>query len=230
MKKILSLGLCLALLASLACIGPVLADEGKPISIMVPLYAPEAPQKDAPVWAALEALTGATLDIQFVPSDSLGDKLNIAIASNTLPDAVCVLNIKSNSFLNAVRSDMFWDLTDIIASTPALQQAFSAGVLYNSSIDGRNYVLPRTRIMARSGLIIRQDWLDHLGLEMPQTQDEFYAVLQAFAQEDFDGNGKQDTIPFVDAYGSGIHSMGVFTVWAGLDIGWTKIWPGKSMP
>lgn len=41
---------------------------------------------------------------------------------------------------------------------------------------------------------IRQDWLDNLGMELPTTIDEFYDVIQAFTEDDPDGNGKDDTV------------------------------------
>jgi putative aldouronate transport system substrate-binding protein len=41
---------------------------------------------------------------------------------------------------------------------------------------------------------IRTDWLENLGLDMPETIDEFYEVVKAFTEDDPDGNGKDDTI------------------------------------
>mgnify|MGYP000870034761 CR=1 FL=1 len=40
---------------------------------------------------------------------------------------------------------------------------------------------------------VRADWLEKLGLDVPETLDEFYAVLKAFKELDPDGNGKHDT-------------------------------------
>ncbi len=40
---------------------------------------------------------------------------------------------------------------------------------------------------------IRADWLEKLGLDVPQTLDEFYTVLKAFKEQDPDGNGVDDT-------------------------------------
>lgn len=40
---------------------------------------------------------------------------------------------------------------------------------------------------------IRKDWLDKLGLDVPETLDDFYNVLKAFKEQDPDGNGKDDT-------------------------------------
>ena len=41
--------------------------------------------------------------------------------------------------------------------------------------------------------IIRKDWLENLGLEVPKTLDEYIEVLRAFTHDDPDGNGKDDT-------------------------------------
>lgn len=41
--------------------------------------------------------------------------------------------------------------------------------------------------------IVRADWLEKLGLDVPQTLDEYYIVLKAFKEQDPDGNGKHDT-------------------------------------
>ena len=39
----------------------------------------------------------------------------------------------------------------------------------------------------------RKDWLDKLGLEVPETLEEYEEVLTAFVEQDPDGNGKKDT-------------------------------------
>ncbi len=64
-------------------------------------------------------------------------------------------------------------------------------------------------------LLIRQDWLDNLGLAVPTTLDELKEVLRAFTEDDPDGNGQNDTYglggdgydfrsfwPFIQAYGN----------------------------
>lgn len=48
---------------------------------------------------------------------------------------------------------------------------------------------------------IRKDWLDRLGLPIPSTYDEYYRVLEAFTNEDPDGNGKNDTYGFTTSGG-----------------------------
>jgi putative aldouronate transport system substrate-binding protein len=201
------------------------------ISIMVPLYAPEAPQKGAPVWNALNTLTGHELDLQFVPADSYNDKLNVSIAGNHLPHAACILDLKLNSFVNSVRSGVFWDLTEKIKASAELAKALPDLILHNATTDGRNYVLPRTRIATRNGIVIRKDWLDKLGLKPPQTLNDIYAIAYAFTKNDPDGNGKNDTIGigfsldlFQTAGGSD-----TFGVWGGTGNNWI-VQNGKLVP
>lgn len=45
-------------------------------------------------------------------------------------------------------------------------------------------------------MYINRKWLDTLGLSMPQTTDELYAVLEKFRDGDPNGNGLGDEIPF----------------------------------
>lgn len=49
---------------------------------------------------------------------------------------------------------------------------------------------------AAEGWFIRQDWLDTLGLEQPKNVEELYTVLKAFREQDPNGNGEKDEIPF----------------------------------
>ena len=58
--------------------------------------------------------------------------------------------------------------------------------------DGHVYGLPMRQLVATT-VWIRQDWLDALHLSAPKTVDELYEVAKAFALNDPDGNGKQDT-------------------------------------
>lgn len=47
--------------------------------------------------------------------------------------------------------------------------------------------------MLSKNTVFRQDWLDNLNLEIPETLDELHEVLYQFANGDPDGNGQKDT-------------------------------------
>ncbi|GMQ61630.1 extracellular solute-binding protein [Vallitalea maricola] len=67
------------------------------------------------------------------------------------------------------------------------------------SIDGELYVVPwgsgegSINQPITQGLVIRKDWLDNLGYEIPETLDDYYKILKAFTYDDPDGNGEDDT-------------------------------------
>ncbi|MDT0124830.1 extracellular solute-binding protein [Paenibacillus sp. RRE4] len=62
-------------------------------------------------------------------------------------------------------------------------------------IDGKYYGIPviNPTNIYRTPVVYRQDWLNKLGLSVPQTLAEFEKVIYAFTFDDPDGNGIQDT-------------------------------------
>lgn len=62
-------------------------------------------------------------------------------------------------------------------------------------IDGKYYGIPviNPTNIYRIPVVYRKDWLDHLGLPVPNALAEFEKVIYAFANEDPDGNGVKDT-------------------------------------
>ncbi|WP_105615396.1 extracellular solute-binding protein [Vallitalea okinawensis] len=177
-------------------------------SIMIPLYSAEAPPKDSPIYGMINEITKAELDIQFIPSDSYNEKINVAIASNELPDTFVITDFKGSTFVNAARSGMFWDMTDYLPHTQYLSKNYDEVTLYNASLDGRHYMLPRSRVLVRNSVNYRVDWLEKLGLEAPSTPDEIYEVAKAFAEQDPDENGIDDTIGFITGVSPSNSSIG----------------------
>lgn len=53
--------------------------------------------------------------------------------------------------------------------------------------------------MAYRSYYIRKDWLDRLGLPVPDTYEAYVKTLRAFTYDDPDGNGKNDTYGFIAA-------------------------------
>ncbi|PAK50632.1 extracellular solute-binding protein [Paenibacillus sp. 7541] len=62
-------------------------------------------------------------------------------------------------------------------------------------MDGKYYGIPviNPTNIYRIPVIYRQDWLDKLGLPVPETLAEYEQVIYAFTHEDPDGNGLNDT-------------------------------------
>jgi putative aldouronate transport system substrate-binding protein len=132
-----------------------------------------------------------------------GDKKPVIMVGGDLPDAFWG-SITLNDSDIIKNSSLFLPLEDLIdENMPNLKAAFEAEpklrALVTSS-DGHIYSLPKKlplRPKAGNQLFINQTWLDNLGLEMPDTYEDFYNVLKAFKEQDANGNGDpNDEIPY----------------------------------
>jgi len=77
---------------------------------------------------------------------------------------------------------------------------------YQVTRDGKRYGLPvYTQGNGSDEMIwIRQDWLDKLGLQAPKTLDELEKIMDAFVNQDPDGNGKKDTVALAASLKNGM--------------------------
>jgi len=66
-------------------------------------------------------------------------------------------------------------------------------------LDGQIYGLPHINDCYHCSMSqkmwVYQPWLDKLGLDVPETTEEFYQMLKAFKEQDPNGNGRADEIP-----------------------------------
>jgi len=195
------------------------------ISIMIPSFSTELPDKSSPVWQRLEEYTNTDLEILFTPNSSYEDKLNITLASGDLPT---IMNVgKTPSVISAARNGAFWDITDYLKDYPNLSQAHPV-VLNNTSIDGRIYGVYRARTLGRMGVTYNKVWLDNLGLQPAKTIDEFYNILRAFTYDDPDGNGKNDTYGIVVSKYTG--PWDIMQIWFGAPNKWGENENGELIP
>ena len=70
-----------------------------------------------------------------------------------------------------------------------------AGKFEWSAQNGKYYGMPfiTQYSVANTLIVMRQDWLDNLGLSYPQTLDEMKDVMLAFTNDDPDGDGQNNT-------------------------------------
>jgi len=149
------------------------------------------------------------LDIQFpvvVKNAGAGDKANLMIASNDITD---VMTVSYTQYRQMVDNDMLADLTQVYNdyASPQLKdvlQTDGGKALELATVDGKLYGIPTMGTTHNSDPLIwlRKDWLDKLGLQPPKTVDDLVKILQAFKDQDPDGDGKADTIglPGVDQF------------------------------
>jgi putative aldouronate transport system substrate-binding protein len=234
-----TVALSTALLASACSGGGGDSKEGQAatseLTVMAPLFG-TAPDPGGELQQAVEKLIGKKLKITWVPNAEYGDKSNVTLASDKIPD-VMVANEKSPSFVKAAEAGAFWDLTGKLDKYPNLKPA-NEQTAKNSMTNGKTYGIYRVRPLLRSGIVIRKDWLAKLGLKEPQTVDDLYTIAKAFTEQDPDGNGKKDTYGLIIPKWPGNYASAspydVIETWFGAPNGWGerdgKLVPGFDTP
>lgn len=203
-------------------------DEGGELSsftIMAPLFSTTPPEEGNPVEEALAEIAGVDLDIRWVPNSDYGDRINTVLAGDDIPHAV-VIQQKTQAFVQSAEAGGFWDLTEYVRSGdyPGLVSE-NPEVEMNASVNGKVYGIYRARDVIRSQIVIRKDWLENLGLEVPTTTDELREVARAFTEDDPDGNGQDDTYGIIIPSWSGIGNgspYDAFDVWFGSGNLWVE--------
>lgn len=142
-------------------------------------------------------------------SSDFAEKRNLAIASGELPDAIFNAGAGDYDLLNWAESGVIVPVEDLIDQyMPNLKKIFDENPEYrelSTAPDGHIYSFPwieelgsgKESIHTVNDMAwINTEWLDNLGLEMPETTDELMTVLEAFKTQDPNGNGEADEIPF----------------------------------
>ncbi|HPY44672.1 MAG: extracellular solute-binding protein [Spirochaetales bacterium] len=161
--------------------------------------------KNLEYFQKLEAKTNVLIDWNMSPEDGWTEKKSLLFASNILPDAFYGQDILTDIDIIRYGSEgLLIPLNDLIDEyAPNLKAIFDAKPHYRQQItapDGNIYSLPTINELnptTHDHLFINKNWLKNLGLEIPNTTEEFEAVLQAFKDYDANGNGDpNDEIPF----------------------------------
>lgn len=156
-------------------------------------------------------------------------KLRLALTgSEDLPDVFPVYG--TQMIADMIESGRVKDITDDIEQymPERLKEIYDQypETYYPLTKDGKIYGLACSPSLTEGQImIIRQDWLDNLGLEAPTNMDEFEAVIKAFTEDDPDGNGKKDTYGFAYS-GEGIYNTG----WVGDPVPLFSAYSGKNIP
>ena len=127
-------------------------------------------------------------------------RVNLTFASMDLPDVILTGNVDIEEY--GVSQGLLVPLEDLI---PQYMPNYYSRMKMNDAdkamyaSDGRIYwigSLIAQNINHDGNHYINKAWLDKLGLQVPKTIEELNAVLRAFRDNDPNGNGLKDEIPF----------------------------------
>ena len=147
----------------------------------------------------MEEMTGT--HVEWKLQDDFDQKFQLMLASQKYDDVI-VGNWKALGAEKAVEDGVILNLSDYAEYMPNFMEFTrnnpDAAREYLSA-DGEILYLPFLRLDSElsiaQGLLMRTDWLDKLGLDVPTDPDSLYDVLVAFKTQDPNGNGQADEIP-----------------------------------
>lgn len=203
------------------------SEDLKNITMMANLHTPEVPSDK--IEKLLEEKSGFDLSFSWTPDSNYEEKLNTAFATETLPEATFLKNQASFiKFKQAIRDGQFWEIGPYLDEYENLSKLYEQ-TLANTAVDGKIYALYQGRPAARSGIIYRKDWADHLGLSAPETIEDVYEMARAFTEDDPDGNGKDDTIGLSDFSDLYWGAFKIISSWHGTPNNW-GVKDGELLP
>ncbi|WP_223869536.1 extracellular solute-binding protein [Paenibacillus sabuli] len=221
----LSLLLLVLLTASLGreqARGPVAVREEARVEIVINdlgLTFPDGMDENTnPYIAYVREETELDVRVELPPSEVYEEKLNAIMASGKLPDLIHTYN--------PVWVDEYVDRgkllpLDYLLATygQELLRRIPEEAWARVRYEGEIYAIPSLmEVQGTELMYARKDWLDRLGLGPPVTLDDYYEVIRAFAEDDPDGNGKDDTIGLLltEDLGRSAPLLGAFGVQRGI--------------
>ena len=176
----------------------------------------------------LQEMTNIDIEFEELPAAQANERVNLMFASREFPDVFFDAGIGGNDALiyDAALGGDVWQLDPLIERyAPNWKRAFEEDErlrLRSAYPDGHIYSLPYTRNIVHDYAIrdehaINVDWMRQLGLEMPETTEEFYQVLKAFRQGIDDGTLPAQGAPWYFRFhqwvGGEFDVYGAFGVW-----------------
>ncbi len=163
-------------------------------------------------------LYGIEVEVNFVSNETYSSVISSSAAAGTLPEAYFGSVLDDATYNDWINRGMFLSLNEVMEhSSGNMVKAFGEDGCYawgravetiNDDWFGlimTNGSVPAIQIQESDGplrmlvqmnaayaLMIRQDWLDTLGLEMPQNAEEYYDACLKMNTEDVNGNGLND--------------------------------------
>jgi putative aldouronate transport system substrate-binding protein len=178
-------------------------------------------QGDSEYGKEVEKRTGVKVKWMTPQGSNINEAFNLMIASGSLPDAIEYnwASVYPGGPEKALQDGVIMPLNELIDKyAPNLKKALLADPSLDKMVktdSGKYYAFPMIRpqsSLVYKGPMIRKDWLDELGLDVPSTIDEWYTVLKAFK----DKKGAQASLtliknskgPDLDSFVFGAYKVG----------------------
>ncbi|WP_159883172.1 extracellular solute-binding protein [Paenibacillus puerhi] len=146
---------------------------------------PYDPGKDV-IKDAVEKALNIKFNVELVDNQQYKTKLNLKMSSGDVPDLVRI--DVADDFQKYAPQGAFVDLTTLIneKDTPNLIKEVPPAILELSKVNGKIYGIPYAGGPGsgyRWNIVMRSDYLQAAGLQLPKTLDEYYAALKKIKEQ-----------------------------------------------
>ncbi len=161
------------------------------------IYAPKNTNYSTDLKSKWEEATNSEITIVEWDSSAYSDAITKSFMNkNDMPDLYCNVS----DVQNIVKQGAALPIYDLLMQyAPNYRKNLTIDDWVNLT-DASDHDVYHIRSIREPGYgyswLIRKDWLDNLKLSVPTTWDELVNVLQKFKENDPNGNGKADEIPF----------------------------------
>lgn len=198
--------------------------QNEPLKIRMLANLPtDFPQENNQIVQEVEKRANVKLDLVIPPANNFVEKRNLMLASGEPFDIVTFVNKADTQYTNGVKQGTFIDVKKYIEKAENIKKYVPAVTLqYVTNDDGTMTAIPGTTLMRSDGYMVRKDWMDKLGIkQVPTTIEGLYDMFKAFAKQDPDGNGKDDTYALSANNGSIYWIDKLAPIW-GAGMGWQE--------
>jgi putative aldouronate transport system substrate-binding protein len=126
---------------------------------------------------------GIKVEFVTIPRSEEVERLSVLMAANQAPDIVFTYDLPT--VYKFAGQDKLTDLSTLLEKHGKdLINVLGEEVLGAGRFNGKQYAIPAKRVLrAHTTTIIREDWLQELGLPLPATTEQFYNALKAFKEK-----------------------------------------------
>ena len=196
---------------------PVEAPEVEPAAVSYPLCAPgeitltwmrSAMQEAINVFEddfsqnvqfrEMEKLTGIHVEFDFLTDATWNEQFNLMLVAEDYPDIASAAPADcAGSADQAYVDEVIIRLNDYMELIPNYLNVINTVDSWANAVTDQGNLLGFFQIAQRSqpnfcGYCVRQDWLDDLGMQLPETIDDWYQILLAFKEHKTGGEAPMD--------------------------------------
>lgn len=158
------------------------------------------------LWKRYAEMTNMRIQFKLVPFESLGEERKRALGTGSYPDVFYAARLTAAELMKYGKEGVFVRLNELIDRyAPNFKRLLDRYPDLRTALtmpDGSIYSIPSfydpdfLPMLIGTPLWIHQKWLEQLGMPEPETTDEWYAYLKAVKNNDLNGNGVADEVPF----------------------------------